>query len=143
MWGIPAQKSLDGDSPGLLRFPRIHPSPAASSPCHDNISLPFTACDYVDCSLHRCRLIASLCFRFFSLTPAPRHLRCCHGRANSKIPKFPRDRSSPVLQIMEEPDSKPKRAPRKHVTTACVPCRESKIRVGCVSPFILPYRIHY
>lgn len=27
-----------------------------------------------------------------------------------------------------EPE-KPKKAPRKHVTTACVPCRESKIRV--------------
>lgn len=27
-----------------------------------------------------------------------------------------------------EPDN-PKKAPRKHVTTACVPCRESKIRV--------------
>jgi hypothetical protein len=31
-----------------------------------------------------------------------------------------------------EPE-KPKKAPRKHVTTACVPCRESKIRV-CTSP---------
>jgi hypothetical protein len=31
-----------------------------------------------------------------------------------------------------EPE-KPKKAPRKHVTTACVPCRESKIRV-CTLP---------
>ncbi|KAJ5669599.1 hypothetical protein N7462_010669 [Penicillium macrosclerotiorum] len=31
-----------------------------------------------------------------------------------------------------EPE-KPKKAPRKHVTTACVPCRESKIRV-CILP---------
>ncbi|KAL4942999.1 hypothetical protein BDV06DRAFT_153620 [Aspergillus oleicola] len=29
---------------------------------------------------------------------------------------------------------KPKRAPRKHVTTACVPCRESKIRCDGASP---------
>ncbi|KAK1146372.1 hypothetical protein N8T08_003159 [Aspergillus melleus] len=33
-----------------------------------------------------------------------------------------------------EPDSKPKRAPRKHVTTACVPCRESKIRCDGATP---------
>jgi hypothetical protein len=26
----------------------------------------------------------------------------------------------------------PSKAPRKHLTTACVPCRESKIRVGCL-----------
>ena len=32
-----------------------------------------------------------------------------------------------------QPDSeKPKKAGRKHVTTACVPCRESKIRVCCL-----------
>lgn len=35
-----------------------------------------------------------------------------------------------------QPDSeKPKKAGRKHVTTACVPCRESKIRVCCLSCF--------
>lgn len=33
------------------------------------------------------------------------------------------------------PDEKMKKAPRKHVTTACVPCRESKIRV-CARIFI-------
>ncbi|KAJ5759283.1 hypothetical protein N7520_006439 [Penicillium odoratum] len=34
------------------------------------------------------------------------------------------------------PDSnKPKKAPRKHVTTACVPCRESKIRCDGSTPY--------
>ncbi|THC99136.1 hypothetical protein EYZ11_001387 [Aspergillus tanneri] len=33
-----------------------------------------------------------------------------------------------------EQDSKPKKAPRKHVTTACVPCRESKIRCDGATP---------
>ena len=35
-------------------------------------------------------------------------------------------------EIMSPELEKPKKAPRKHVTTACVPCRESKIRV-CTS----------
>lgn len=34
---------------------------------------------------------------------------------------------------MSSDPEKPKKAPRKHVTTACVPCRESKIRV-CTEP---------
>lgn len=32
---------------------------------------------------------------------------------------------------MQPEPEKPKKTPRKHVTTACVPCRESKIRVCC------------
>lgn len=32
---------------------------------------------------------------------------------------------------MQQSSEQPKKAPRKHVTTACVPCRESKIRVCC------------
>ncbi|KAL4895370.1 fungal-specific transcription factor [Aspergillus ambiguus] len=35
---------------------------------------------------------------------------------------------------MQSQDDKPKRAPRKHVTTACVPCRESKIRCDGATP---------
>ncbi|KAL4933744.1 transcription factor domain-containing protein [Aspergillus undulatus] len=35
---------------------------------------------------------------------------------------------------MQSESEKPKRAPRKHVTTACVPCRESKIRCDGGSP---------
>ncbi|KAE8328584.1 fungal-specific transcription factor domain-containing protein [Aspergillus sergii] len=35
---------------------------------------------------------------------------------------------------MESQSEKPKRAPRKHVTTACVPCRESKIRCDGATP---------
>lgn len=35
-----------------------------------------------------------------------------------------------------EPE-KMKKTPRKHVTTACVPCRESKIRVGISSEGLL------
>ncbi|KAL5335865.1 fungal-specific transcription factor domain-containing protein [Aspergillus crustosus] len=35
---------------------------------------------------------------------------------------------------MQSESEKPKRAPRKHVTTACVPCRESKIRCDGASP---------
>lgn len=35
---------------------------------------------------------------------------------------------------MEPQVEKPKRAPRKHVTTACVPCRESKIRCDGATP---------
>ncbi|KAE8145120.1 fungal-specific transcription factor domain-containing protein [Aspergillus avenaceus] len=35
---------------------------------------------------------------------------------------------------MEPQLEKPKRAPRKHVTTACVPCRESKIRCDGATP---------
>ncbi|KAJ6127146.1 hypothetical protein N7523_002758 [Penicillium sp. IBT 18751x] len=36
--------------------------------------------------------------------------------------------------MSSEPE-KPKRAPRKHVTTACVPCRESKIRCDGSTPY--------
>lgn len=32
---------------------------------------------------------------------------------------------------MQPESEKSKKTPRKHVTTACVPCRESKIRVCC------------
>ncbi|KAL2821157.1 fungal-specific transcription factor domain-containing protein [Aspergillus granulosus] len=35
---------------------------------------------------------------------------------------------------MQPESEKPKRPPRKHVTTACVPCRESKIRCDGASP---------
>ncbi|PYH91052.1 fungal-specific transcription factor [Aspergillus ellipticus CBS 707.79] len=35
---------------------------------------------------------------------------------------------------MQPQSEKPKRAPRKHVTTACVPCRESKIRCDGATP---------
>ncbi|KAF9888088.1 hypothetical protein FE257_009353 [Aspergillus nanangensis] len=35
---------------------------------------------------------------------------------------------------MQAPSEKPKKAPRKHVTTACVPCRESKIRCDGATP---------
>ncbi|KAL4811439.1 fungal-specific transcription factor domain-containing protein [Aspergillus unguis] len=35
---------------------------------------------------------------------------------------------------MQSESGKPKRPPRKHVTTACVPCRESKIRCDGASP---------
>ncbi|KAL4882099.1 fungal-specific transcription factor [Aspergillus karnatakaensis] len=35
---------------------------------------------------------------------------------------------------MQSESEKPKRPPRKHVTTACVPCRESKIRCDGASP---------
>ncbi|KAI9926885.1 hypothetical protein MW887_003983 [Aspergillus wentii] len=35
---------------------------------------------------------------------------------------------------MQPESEKPKRAPRKHVTTACVPCRESKIRCDGATP---------
>ncbi|KAL2012266.1 hypothetical protein VTN00DRAFT_4984 [Thermoascus crustaceus] len=35
---------------------------------------------------------------------------------------------------MQEASEKPKKAPRKHVTTACVPCRESKIRCDGATP---------
>lgn len=34
------------------------------------------------------------------------------------------------MVTMQSQSEKPKKAPRKHVTTACVPCRESKIRVS-------------
>lgn len=38
---------------------------------------------------------------------------------------------------MQPESEKPKKAPRKHVTTACVPCRESKVRVCCAFlPFL-------
>lgn len=43
--------------------------------------------------------------------------------------------------MQPESEKKPKKAPRKHVTTACVSCRESKIRVcwvvglSCLSCF--------
>ncbi|OJJ45437.1 hypothetical protein ASPZODRAFT_153088 [Penicilliopsis zonata CBS 506.65] len=35
---------------------------------------------------------------------------------------------------MQGGEEKPKKAPRKHVTTACVPCRESKIRCDGTTP---------
>ncbi|KAJ9326393.1 transcriptional regulator family: Fungal Specific TF [Paecilomyces variotii] len=35
---------------------------------------------------------------------------------------------------MQQESERPKKAPRKHVTTACVPCRESKIRCDGATP---------
>ncbi|EAW06596.1 transcription factor domain-containing protein [Aspergillus clavatus NRRL 1] len=38
------------------------------------------------------------------------------------------------MVTMQSQPEKPKKAPRKHVTTACVPCRESKIRCDGTTP---------
>ncbi|KAH2164684.1 hypothetical protein KXW37_007618 [Aspergillus fumigatus] len=38
------------------------------------------------------------------------------------------------MVTMQSQSEKPKKAPRKHVTTACVPCRESKIRCDGTTP---------
>lgn len=61
------------------------------------------------------------------------------------MPASQSSRSPPVAadfrscNIMQPDSEKPKKAGRKHVTTACVPCRESKIRVCLIPILFFPF----
>lgn len=64
-----------------------------------------------------------------ALLPSPIYT-CCHVR----LPPFPGlsaglGRSAPLTLAAMEPVASSNDGKRKHVTTACVPCRESKVKV--------------